>query len=80
MTPGREKLDGGDLTDRIDAVLSGWDDSEYGRRLWANDVTLWGTEDTPEIANRLGWLDAPSLPVHADLVDEFDDIVLLAGR
>ena len=77
MSPGREQLKAGELTERIDAVLLGWDASEYGRRLWDNDVTLWAEEDTPEIANRLGWLDAPSLPVHADLADEFDDVVLL---
>lgn len=36
-------------------------------RLWRRDITLWGAEGTPELADRLGWLDiaeriAPLLP------------------
>jgi glucose-6-phosphate isomerase len=28
-------------------------------RLWAKDGTLWAPEGTPEVTNRLGWLDLP---------------------
>jgi transaldolase/glucose-6-phosphate isomerase len=29
---------------------------DVARRVWRKDVTLWGSEGTPEIADRLGWL------------------------
>ena len=56
-------------------------------RLWAKDDTLWGPAGQPEVADRLGWLDAPEtygaqlddLLAFADEVrDEgFTDVVLL---
>jgi transaldolase / glucose-6-phosphate isomerase len=56
-------------------------------RLWAKDDTIWGPAGRPEVANRLGWLDAPEtygaqlddLLAFADEVrDEgFTDVVLL---
>ena len=32
---------------------------EVARRIWKKDPTLWGPRDQPEVANRLGWLQAP---------------------
>jgi transaldolase / glucose-6-phosphate isomerase len=39
------------------------------QRVWRRDVALWGEEDTPEIADRLGWLTIsdPMLEQAADL-------------
>ncbi len=32
-------------------------EADVVRRIWARDATLWAPEGTPEVANRLGWLD-----------------------
>ena len=57
------------------------------RRIWERDATLWGDPGTPEIADRLGWLDSPqvmrgALPELWELRDEcardgLTDVVLL---
>ncbi|MFB6285313.1 MAG: bifunctional transaldolase/phosoglucose isomerase [Candidatus Bipolaricaulia bacterium] len=44
---------------RMDSRLSTWDDQTFAQRLWRKDPTLWADEDTPEITDRLGWLDLP---------------------
>ncbi len=41
-------------------------------RVWRRDVTLWGDADTPEIANRLGWLTvADTMLEHAGELSAF---------
>ncbi|HEY7564204.1 MAG TPA: phosphoheptose isomerase, partial [Acidimicrobiia bacterium] len=60
---------------------------ELADRLQAKDPNLWGAPDTPELANRLGWVDLPQTmaPLVADwkavasaaLADQTDDVVLL---
>lgn len=49
-----------DLRDRAWARLEAWEADGVGRRIWEKDPTVWADPDTPEITNRLGWLDLPS--------------------
>jgi glucose-6-phosphate isomerase len=37
--------------------LSAAAEQDVARRIWERDGTLWGPEGTPEVTNRLGWLD-----------------------
>jgi len=66
--------------------LDTWQREEVAARLWRRDPTLWADEDTPEITNRLGWLDlADSMQADAqeietfasEVPDEIDDVVVL---
>ena len=43
------------VAERLDAAAR----AGVGERIWARDATLWGEPGTPEIADRLGWLDSP---------------------
>jgi transaldolase/glucose-6-phosphate isomerase len=43
----------------VDDRLKAWRSSGFVRGLWAKDPTLWAPAGTPEITNRLGWLDLP---------------------
>jgi len=62
-------------------------DQDVAGRIAAGDATLWGSPDTPEIADRLGWLtisermlgEVPELTAFADGVaaDGLRDVVLL---
>ena len=62
-------------------------EEQVAQRIWRRDPTLWGDADTPEIANRLGWLNisdamleaAPDLRAFADRceADGLTDCVLL---
>ena len=52
-----------------------WKHDDVACRLWRHDPTLWADEDTPEITNRLGWLDLP-----ASMQDEADRIMRFAGE
>ncbi len=49
-----------DLSERMWARLEAWESDGAPRRIWDHDPTIWATPDTPEITNRLGWLDLPS--------------------
>jgi transaldolase/glucose-6-phosphate isomerase len=43
---------------------------EVARRIWKKDPTLWGPRDQPEVANRLGWLNAPE--IYAEHIDDLE--------
>ena len=49
----------GDAQSAVDRRLADWDRSEFAKRLWRKDPTLWFEEPQPEISDRLGWLDLP---------------------
>ncbi len=49
-----------DLSARVWERLRTWEADDLGRRIWNRDPTVWAELDTPEITNRLGWLDLPS--------------------
>ncbi|HWC25984.1 MAG TPA: bifunctional transaldolase/phosoglucose isomerase [Solirubrobacteraceae bacterium] len=52
------------------AELGGRAASErVARRIWAKDDTLWGPPGQPEVADRLGWLNA-----HETYAEEIDDL------
>jgi len=44
-------------------------DERVARRIWAKDDTLWGPAGQPEVADRLGWLNA-----HETYGEEIDDL------
>ncbi len=43
---------------------------EVARRIWKKDPTLWGPRDQPEVADRLGWLNAPE--TYAEHIDDLE--------
>ena len=43
---------------------------EVARRIWRKDPTLWGPRDQPEVADRLGWLQAPEM--YAEEIDDLE--------
>ena len=72
--------------DRVLQRLQQWQADDFACRLWRRDPTLWADEDTPELTNRLGWLNLPASmqEMAADLMDwaaglkgDFDDVVVL---
>jgi transaldolase/glucose-6-phosphate isomerase len=45
----------------VEQRLARWQAERFGKRLWQKDPTLWTSDlRTPEIADRLGWLDLPA--------------------
>lgn len=48
------------VPERIEARLRRWESDGFIRRMLEHDPTLWAPRGTPEIENRLGWLDLPS--------------------
>ncbi len=51
----------GKISAAVDERLKAWSEMHFGRRMWAKDPTLWATPTTPEITNRLGWLNLPEI-------------------
>ena len=43
--------------DAVSTCLRRAADEDVVGRVWRKDGTLWGPEGTPEVTNRLGWLD-----------------------
>jgi glucose-6-phosphate isomerase len=43
---------------------------QVARRIWKKDPTLWGPRDQPEVADRLGWLNAPE--TYAEHIDDLE--------
>ena len=48
------------LPERIEARLRSWQTDRLLERMLEHDPTLWAPTGTPEIEDRLGWLDLPS--------------------
>ncbi len=48
---------------------------QVARRIWKKDPTLWGPRDQPEVADRLGWLQAPET-----YAEEIDDLEAFAAE
>ncbi|HEX8084826.1 MAG TPA: bifunctional transaldolase/phosoglucose isomerase [Solirubrobacteraceae bacterium] len=58
------------VADEVERAVS----EEVAQRVWARDPTLWGgTTDTPELANRLGWL-----TVGEQMSEQVDDLEAFA--
>ncbi|MCY4575624.1 MAG: hypothetical protein OXC55_03335 [Chloroflexi bacterium] len=76
-----------EIPERIEARLRQWEADGFIERLLEHDPTLWALRGTPEIENRLGWLDLPTTmaPKVADLTrfgrdvasEGFTDVVVL---
>lgn len=58
------------VPDQIEARLRQWQADDFVGRLLAHDPTLWAPRGTPEIEDRLGWLDLP-----ARMADKRDDLM-----
>ena len=60
-----------DLEATVEAEVERAQAEDVAQRVWAKDPTLWGgTDDTPELANRLGWLEVADTA--ADQVDDLE--------
>ena len=58
-----ERAESGDTDEAVaDAALAHLESTEVGKRLWAEDTTLWSADPMVRaaIANRLGWLHTPA--------------------
>jgi glucose-6-phosphate isomerase len=64
-----------DLERAVQAHMARAAEEEVVRRLWERDGTLWAPAGTPEVTDRLGWLD-----IADRLLDEVDDLKALAER
>ncbi len=60
MSTTRASFNLGSYAGPVAARLVRWQGESLGRRLWAKDPTIWAARDTPELADRLGWLDLPA--------------------
>ncbi len=75
------------VPERIESRLRQWQADGFIKRMLEHDPTLWAPRGTPEIENRLGWLDLPSTmaPKVGDLTqfgrdvasEGFTDVVVL---
>ncbi|MCZ0934727.1 MAG: hypothetical protein OXJ54_06045 [Gemmatimonadetes bacterium] len=80
-------LSAGAHTEGVERRLREWAAGDAVARLWRRDPTLWSADpDTPELADRLGWLDLPETsPAGLGPLEElragvpfwFTDLVLL---
>lgn len=59
------------------AEFERFDTDMVSQRLWDGDPTLWGSPDTPELVDRLGWLSAPDRAVQVGAIAWATDVVLL---
>ena len=65
--------------------LSQWGKDNLGNRIWQHDGSVWVkdprlAESTPELINRLGWLDLPErMTIVVSELDEFVSEVVAAG-
>ncbi len=81
------ELSAGPHTEDVDRRLREWAAGDAVARLWRRDPTLWSADpDTPELADRLGWLDLPEMSpallgpleeLRASVPFWFTDLVLL---
>ena len=53
------QLDLGKFQPLCDERLAAWEKSDFFRRFWAKDFTLWTDRELPEIVDRMGWLQMP---------------------
>lgn len=49
----------GEMQNAVRTRLANWQVRRVGRRIWDRDPTVWGDAETPELTDRLGWLDLP---------------------
>src|SRR5262249_54876617 len=61
--------------DAVSKRLSAAADERVVERIWSRDGTLWAPEGTPELADRLGWLD-----IADRMREQVDDYVAFAAE
>src|SRR5689334_22559510 len=66
--------------DAVDQRLQRAREADVAARVWRHDGTLWAPEGTPEVTNRLGWLDiADRMSEQLDELQGFAESVRAAG-
>ena len=71
---------GSEIPERIAARLREWEADGFVRRMLEHDPALWAARGTPEIEDRLGWLDLPtSMALKADDLMQFGREVVAEG-
>ena len=69
-----------EIPERIEARLRQWEADGFVRRMLELDPTLWAARGTPEIEDRLGWLNLPtSMAPKADDLMQFGQEVAAEG-
>lgn len=58
-----------ELEPLIHELIKRAEDEQVARRIWSKDDTLWGAPGQPEVADRLGWLNA-----HETYAEHVDDL------
>ncbi|HEX4836813.1 MAG TPA: bifunctional transaldolase/phosoglucose isomerase [bacterium] len=64
----RQVLALGAFQGRVSDRLRAWESTDFCRRLWQKDITLWAPTPLPELADRLGWLTLPEM-MHEQVTD-----------
>jgi transaldolase/glucose-6-phosphate isomerase len=71
---GRPETIDSSLPDELEPLIHEYvkraESERVARRIWAKDDTLWGPAGQPEVANRLGWLNAHD--TYADAIDDLE--------
>ena len=74
---GRPETIDSSLPDALEPLIHEYvqraESERVARRIWSKDDTLWGPPGQPEVADRLGWLNA-----HDTYADEIDDLEAFA--
>jgi transaldolase/glucose-6-phosphate isomerase len=70
----------GDYQNTVDARLKAWDAAQVVERIWKKDGTVWVADleqaaQTPELTNRLGWLDIAN-----EMLAEADNLAAFAAE
>jgi transaldolase / glucose-6-phosphate isomerase len=84
IVTGRPETIDADLPAALEQAVAGRlrraTDDDVVHRIWHRDGTLWAPEGTPEVTNRLGWLDiAEKMLECVDDLEAFADEVRTAG-
>ncbi len=61
--------------ERVDTRLAEWTRAHFLSRLWQKDSTLWASRSTPELSDRLGWLDLPHT-----MIEHLKELNAFAGQ
>jgi len=69
---GRQSMVLGGVQASFERRVGLWGSSEFSRKLWSKDYTLWSPEPAAEITDRLGWLTLPdAMKEQAGEITEF---------
>jgi transaldolase/glucose-6-phosphate isomerase len=60
---------------RVEKRLENWKKTNFNRRIWAKDSTLWASHPNQEIKDRLGWLTLPEI-----MHEQIEDLIEIANK